>query len=77
MVLAEHQLLDTAESIVEEAKKDRANGIAEQEIRKRLSVRLREEIVTSHFGVDASNAAPYIEPMELKKILDTAKSRSS
>lgn len=37
---------------------------------RRLSVRLREEIVTSKFGVDASDAAPYIEPMELKKIMD-------
>ena len=37
---------------------------------RRLSVRLREEIVTSKFGVDAYDAAQYIEPMELKKILD-------
>ncbi len=41
MVLAEHELLSTAESLVSEAQRDRANGISVQEIRKRLSVRLR------------------------------------
>ena len=59
MVLAEHQLLDTAESIVEEAKKDRANGIAEQEIRKRLSVRLRNVFPEAdvHVISDVADAA--------------------
>lgn len=37
---------------------------------RRLSVRAREEIVTSKFMVDISGAAPYVEPMELKKMLD-------
>ncbi len=41
MVLAEHELLSTAENLVEEASRDKANGISGQDIRKRLSVRLR------------------------------------
>jgi len=41
MVLAEHELFDEAEGLIEEARKDKANNIPEQEIKKRLSVRLR------------------------------------
>jgi len=37
---------------------------------KRLSVRIREEIVASRLKVDLKNAAPYVEPKELKKLLD-------
>jgi len=38
---------------------------------KRLSVRIRGEIVASRLKVDLKNAAPYIEPKELKEFLDS------
>jgi len=40
---------------------------------KRLSVRLRDEIVTSKFKVNLKNKAPYVKPRELRKWLDLKK----
>ena len=37
---------------------------------KRLSVRIRKEIVTSELKVDVKKAAPYIEPKQMKQLLD-------
>ena len=37
---------------------------------KKLHARIRKEIVSSKFNVGIKKAAPYIEPKELKKILD-------
>lgn len=37
---------------------------------RRLSVRVRKEIVTSNFDVDIGNAADYISPKDLKKVID-------
>lgn len=37
---------------------------------KRLHVRIRDEIVSSKFNVDIKNKAQYIEPKELKQLLD-------
>jgi len=40
---------------------------------KRFSVRIRKEIVASRLKVDINNTAPYIEPKELKNLLDNNK----
>jgi len=37
---------------------------------KRLSVRIRKEIVTSKLKVDIRNAAPYVEPKQMEQLLD-------
>ncbi len=37
---------------------------------KKMFVRIREEIVTSHLGVDPKDAAAYVEPKELKQWLE-------
>jgi len=38
---------------------------------KRLSVRIRKEIVTSRLKANLNNAAPYIEPKHMKQLLDS------
>jgi len=45
-------------------------GSVDKHTFKRLSVRLRDEIVTSKFKVNLRNKASYIKPKELKKLLD-------
>lgn len=37
---------------------------------KRMLVKIKKEIITSDMDVDVENAAPYIEPHELKELLD-------
>lgn len=37
---------------------------------RKLFVKIRKEIITSHFGVEPTEAAPYIEPKDLKAKLD-------
>ncbi|MBL7055367.1 rhodanese-related sulfurtransferase [Candidatus Woesearchaeota archaeon] len=46
-------------------------GLVEDHTFKRLSVRIRKEIVTSNLDTDMGNKADYIEPKELKKLLDS------
>jgi len=38
---------------------------------KKIFVRIRDEIVTSHFDVDLSNSADYIEPEDLNKLYES------
>ncbi len=45
-------------------------GESKEHTFRKLFVKIRKEIITSKFGVDATEAAPYIEPKELKKKLD-------
>lgn len=45
-------------------------GPANKHTFKKLHVRIRDEIVSSRFNVDIKNKGKYIEPKELKKLLD-------
>ncbi|MCH8004015.1 MAG: rhodanese-related sulfurtransferase [Nanoarchaeota archaeon] len=45
-------------------------GPANKHTFKRLHVRVRDEIVSSNFDINVKNAAPYIEPKQLKQLLD-------
>ena len=45
-------------------------GFAASHTFKRLAVKIKNEIITSGFGIDISKKADYIKPLELKKLLD-------
>lgn len=45
-------------------------GIASEHTFRKLFVKIRDEIITSKFGVDAKSAAAYVEPKVLKEWLD-------
>ena len=45
-------------------------SFAAQHTFKRLTVKIRKEIITSGFGIAISKKADYIKPRELKKMLD-------
>lgn len=47
------------------------HGLTKEHNFKRLSVKIRKEIVTCRFDADLKNRGEYIEPKELKKLLDS------
>lgn len=46
-------------------------GDVEEHTFRKLFVKIRDEIITSKFGVSAKEAAPYVEPKELKSWLES------
>ena len=46
------------------------DGDANQHTFKKMFVRVRKEIITSKFGIQLKNKAPYVEPKQLKEWLD-------
>lgn len=45
-------------------------GVTERHNFKRIMIKVRKEIITSRLKIDMKNKAPYIEPQELKALLD-------